>query len=336
MDPSDSPYHAGEIAVQRRAGVRRSAAHLAGLIRPELPRHADAFLADQRFAIVGAADAAGRVWATMVAGEAGVLRAPDHRTLLVGAAPAGDDPLAGALADAHRGGEGWRVGLLAIDLATRRRLRVNGVAERDAHGALLVRVRQAYWICPKYIQRRVPAATAAASVPPDTAAAAPRRSPALTDAHRALIARADTFFIASAHPTAGADASHRGGHPGFVRVTRTDGGEDVVLFPDYPGNNMFNTFGNLAVDPAAGLLFVDFEGGGTLHLTGTAEVLWEAEQLATWPGADRAVRFRVADVLERPVGSPLRLRLVERSPFNPPPRGPAERSGAGRAAARGA
>ena len=92
--------------------------------------------------------------------------------------------------------------------------------------------------------------------------------------------------------------------------------------PDYPGNNMFNTFGNLAVNPAAGLLFVDFERGATLQLTGTADVLWEREHLAAFPGAERAVRFRVAEALERPHATTLRWRLVERSPFNPPLEGP--------------
>jgi hypothetical protein len=81
---------------------------------------------------------------------------------------------------------------------------------------------------------------------------------------------------------------------------------------------MLNTFGNLAVDPAAGLLFVDFASGTTLQLTGSAEVLWDRAQYAAWPGAERAVRFRVDAALERPNGTALRWRLVERSPFNPP------------------
>jgi predicted pyridoxine 5'-phosphate oxidase superfamily flavin-nucleotide-binding protein len=122
---------------------------------------------------------------------------------------------------------------------------------------------------------------------------------------RALVAGADTFFIASWHPGGGADASHRGGRPGFVRVL-----DDTTLeFPDYPGNNMFNTLGNLVGHPRAGLLFVDFERGDLLQLTGRAQVLWKP---------DTAVRVAIEEVLETPRGGSLRFELVEPSPVNPP------------------
>nr|HRD10520.1 pyridoxamine 5'-phosphate oxidase family protein [Mycobacterium sp.] len=86
-----------------------------------------------------------------------------------------------------------------------------------------------------------------------------------------LIESADTFFLGTTHPEAGNDASHRGGPAGFVRVT-----DERLWWPDYPGNNMFNSFGNLAVDPTAALLFVDFRTGDTLQLSGTATVDWAA------------------------------------------------------------
>jgi predicted pyridoxine 5'-phosphate oxidase superfamily flavin-nucleotide-binding protein len=120
----------------------------------------------------------------------------------------------------------------------------------------------------------------------------------------AAIAAADTFFIASWHPAGGADASHRGGRPGFVEVRD----ERTLEFPDYPGNNMFNTLGNLAGHPRAGLLFADFERGDLLQLTGRARVLGE-----------HAVRIRidVEEVRATPAGTSLRFELVESSPSNP-------------------
>ena len=86
------------------------------------------------------------------------------------------------------------------------------------------------------------------------------RAAALSPKHAQLIANADTFFLGTIHPSRGADASHRGGPPGFVRV---DGNR--LWWPDYPGNNMFNSFGNLAVDPSAALLFIDFDTGTALQ-----------------------------------------------------------------------
>ena len=303
--------------MQARAGVLAPAARVGGIIGSALPAHAEGFLAGQRFAVVGAADAAGQVWASLLTGDRGMLSAADARTLRITASPGPDDPLAGTLAGAAASGAPTDMGVLAIDLATRRRLRVNGAAEAATDGSLAVHVRQAYWICPKYIQRRRLVADPAGRSPPPERAT-PSRATALDAAQRAWVAQADTFFIASVHPTSGADASHRGGSPGFVRLACGAAGEDVLVFPDYPGNNMFNTFGNLAVNPAAGLLFVDFERGVTLQLTGTADVLWESAQFAAFPGAERAVRFRVAEAIERRHASALRWRLVERSPFNPP------------------
>src|SRR5262249_38316472 len=121
----------------------------------------------------------------------------------------------------------------------------------------------------------------------------------------AVVAGADTFFIASWHPRGGADASHRGGRSGFVRIRD----ERTLELPDYPGNNMFTTLGNLVEHPRAGLLFIDFACGDLLQLTARAEVL---------SGPETSVRFAIEDVREIPEGSPLRFELVEPSPVNPP------------------
>ncbi|HET7234791.1 MAG TPA: pyridoxamine 5'-phosphate oxidase family protein [Longimicrobium sp.] len=316
-----SPYHPGEIAVQTRAGVLTAALRLGGIIAPQLPPRAGQFLATQRLAVLGATGAEGRVWASALAGEPGFLRMVDETILHIAATPAAGDPLAAVFAHAAALAEPLDVGVLVIDPATRRRLRVNGLAWPAPGGGVRVNVRQAYWNCPKYIQQRTPAPR------PSLPAAAmesgePRRGASLSDRQRGWVASADTFFIATAHPAGGTDASHRGGEPGFVRLERGVEGQDVLVFPDYPGNNMFNTLGNLAENPAAGLLFLDFERGATLQLTGTAQVLWERGEYADFPGAERAVRFRVAEVVELPHDTTPRWHLEDRSPFNPPPPAP--------------
>ena len=311
-----APFHAGERAVQARAGVSAAAARVGEIIGPVVPPHAREFLARQQLALMGTSDSQGRVWASLLTGDPGMLRLLDPRTLHIAAAPVAPDPLVGALASAD--GRAVDAGVLLIDLATRRRLRVNGTAEVALEGGVVVHVQRAYWICPKYIQQRRVVALGSRVRSPGSAVCAPMAATTLTSAQREWIAGADTFFIASAHPTEGADVSHRGGSPGFVRLARGPAGEDVLTFPDYPGNNMFNTFGNLAVSPRAGLLFVDFDGGSTLQLTGSAEVLWTRAEFAVFPGAERAVRFRVMKALESPCATAIRWRLVERSPFNPP------------------
>jgi predicted pyridoxine 5'-phosphate oxidase superfamily flavin-nucleotide-binding protein len=136
---------------------------------------------------------------------------------------------------------------------------------------------------------------------------------------RRLVTKADTFFIASAHPQAGAhsddashgvDASHRGGRPGFVRLN-ADG---TLTVPDFSGNRFFNTLGNLALNPRAGLLFVDFERGDVLHLAVRGEIVWDGPQVEAFPGAERLLRLKVLRGLYRPAALSLRWSAAQLSP----------------------
>lgn len=249
------PYHEGEKALQRRAGVRAQARAVGAIVESTLFPAVRRFLAEQTILVAASLDAGGRPWASLLTGAPGFAQAVDETLLRIAARPVAGDPLGTNLAARPE------LGLLAIDLRTRRRVRVNGRAVLRGD-EIFLSAAEVYGNCPKYIRPREIAREE------EEAPGAARVTAGLTRPQRALVARADTFFIASAHHRTGADASHRGGPPGFVTV-RPDGG---LWFPDFPGNNMFNTLGNLAVDPRVGLLFVDFERGGTLQVTGTASL----------------------------------------------------------------
>ena len=304
-----SVFHEGEREVQQRAGVARMAERLANAIHSSLPEAAQDFLQEQPMAILASADAQGAVWSSLAWGEPGFMQAIDARTVWIDADPLPGDPLARNLHTSEAMKKGIDVGLVAVELETRSRIRVNGRAKLRAEGGFELHVEQAYGNCPKYIQTRMlisdPKAHAVASVTQHEAQ--------LDGEQQAWIARSDAFFIASVHPKGGADSSHRGGLPGFIQVLDARS----LAFPDYAGNNMFNTLGNLAVHPNAGLLFVDFETGATLQLTGKAQILWEKEQIARFPGAQRAVHFDIESVLQTDNAVPLRWRLEQYSPFNP-------------------
>jgi uncharacterized protein len=275
-------FHEGEVATQRRAGVETVAKRLENMLDAhDLSRGATQFLAAQRFAAITGRDRDGVLWISPLSGQPGFLHGAGD-TLRISAAPRQGDPLQSPVV-------GQQVGLIAIDFATRRRMRINGtLAEADTTG-MTVHVDQAYGNCPQYIHRHeVDAAVITAP------SADPRRTTVLSTDEQAMIAAADTFFLGTTHPTRGSDASHRGGPAGFVRVDSPG----RLWWPDYPGNNMFNSFGNLAVDDEAALLFVDFDTGASLHVSGTARVLW------TDPGADgddggvgRRVEFSVGAVV---------------------------------------
>lgn len=306
---SESPFHTGELAVQRRAGEEEMARRVGLSIADQIPGAAVAFLARQSFAVVGSVDAETRPWASLLAGAPGFVAAPHAGAVDVDLGRAvhlPDDPLWSNLA------AGPRIGALFIDLETRRRLRVNGRAETDRGRRLRIAVEEAYGNCQKYIQRRTPGGDAGTGVRGEAPPA--RRGTLLEPAHRRWISGADTFFVASAHPSRGVDASHRGGRPGFVALLD----EHTLRVPDYAGNGMFNTLGNLEVNPAAGLLFVDFERRATLQLTGRSEILWPEAQPETGSGeTGRAWTLRVEAWVEHRGAALPRWELVEPSPFNP-------------------
>lgn len=285
-------YHDGEILVQERASVREMAARIGRSIREEIPATAADFLLEQRMAILSATDPSGAVWASALAGEPGFLHAVDDRTIRIEGRPIAGDPLDGSWDEARD------IGMLVMDFATRRRMRVNGRARADGDG-LVVRTRQVYANCPKYIQARElePAESSASPAPI-------HRAGSLTPEQIRAIESADTFFVASAHPEAGADALHRGGMPGFVRVRDAH----TIVWPDYEGNTMFQTLGNIEATGRAGLLFLDFDTGSTLQITGTARIVWNGE---------RAVELRVERTVETPAALPIRGGEIEFSPFNP-------------------
>jgi uncharacterized protein len=302
------PFHAGEIAVQQRAGERELAVRHGSMIVDAIPPPARAFLATQRTLALGALDGLARPWATLWSGPPGFVTSRDGRSVRVArgdGVPAPDDPLRTLL----RRGRG--VGMLAIDLGSRRRLRINGVVAAADERQLEVAVREAFPNCPKYIQRREPIAGGATD-----AARRSERGTLLDGERRSFLGRADTLFVASSHPTHGVDVSHRGGAPGFVRVVD----ERTLRVPDYPGNGMFLTLGNFEVVPRAGLLAVDFERRRLLSLTG-AVALTEGAEDPGHPsgGTGRYWTFVVDEWLDFAAAVGLGFRLVEPSPFNPPP-----------------
>ena len=286
-----SPFHTGEQAVQSRLGVRKAIESRAQrIVRPFMPDQHREFYAQLPVLVIAACDDKGRPWPTLLAGKPGFVGSPDPKTLNVAAMPGPGDALYGALQP------DTMVGVLGLDFATRRRNRVNGHLTQTnaigANGRFALHVDQAFGNCPRYISRRN--FYDADSTVQGTAA----RHHGLPHDLWRWIESADTFFLASGYdgpegpsPARGMDASHRGGQPGFVHVID----ERTLMFPDYAGNNYFNTMGNLVVDPRIGLMFIDFEAGSVLQLSGRAHIDWGSEAVQAYPDAQRLVSVTVEE-----------------------------------------
>ncbi|MET4578828.1 pyridoxamine 5'-phosphate oxidase family protein [Ottowia thiooxydans] len=308
-------FHEGERFIQSMVGVRERMAEIGHrVIRSYMPDQHRQFFTQLPFLIAGTVDNDGQPWSSVLAGPPGFISSPDPEQLAVQAQPLPHDMLAVNLMP------GAHIGLLGIAPHTRRRNRMNGVVGQVDSQGFSVRVSQSFGNCPQYIQAREPEFVGAGDV------AQPLHfNGQLDDAAMKLIRQADTFYIASAHPAVhsqegaapagpdraqGVDVSHRGGKPGFVRVD----GPGQLTVPDFSGNLFFNTLGNLAIEPRAGLLFMDFETGELIQVSVRAEIIWTGPELAGFQGAERLLRFAVTGVRRMPGALPLRWGKAGLSP----------------------
>ena len=300
------PYHAGERLIQEKTGERDTAVANGQVIAARIPERARSFVSQQRACILAWTEPNGGIWASFLVGPEGFASTTEDLAGLE-IHLADETGLRCKIPPLDRLGAGENIATLFIELATRRRLRINGTVAALDRERLLISVNQAYPNCPKYIQRRqlVDAPAVQSETPIET-------GQLLTGAIISWIEQADTFFVASAHPDGAMDASHRGGAAGFV--TLRDG---ALRIPDYPGNSMFNTLGNLALNPHAGLVFVDFEQGRQLQLSGDAQLDLDAgEQASATGGTGRWWEFRPQSWIVSPLNIPLAWRFVDPSPFN--------------------
>jgi hypothetical protein len=307
----ENPFHPGELEAQRLAGESSVAQGNSAVISDSIIAGALPFLKQQKMAVLGTEAEDGSVWASPLFGLPGFVSPEDDRTLRFVRSQ-----MRGSGADMFWRNlrTGARAGMLAIELSTRRRLRVNGKLHAVSDDGFVFSVEEAYPNCPKYIQRRT---LTWSETPEDKAGGTPLEGELLSLEAARLLEAADTLFIASAHAERGADVSHRGGHPGFIeRRSATS-----FRVPDYAGNSLFNTFGNLLSDPRAGVTAMDFDGGRMLQMTGEASIEWnQPDPDGVTGGTGRFWTFTVH--LWRLLSLPgtARWEFLDASPFNPKPR----------------
>ncbi len=307
----ETPYHEGELQVQERVGVLHEGAQNARVIQDSIIKGALRFIGQLPMAVFGSLDQEKNVWASVLLGKPGFLQAEDEHLVNVNLTTIGHNPHDPFWKNIQENPE---VGMLAIELASRRRLRINGTITRESDTLVQLQVKESYPNCPKYIQRRhvsTPLHNA------DKASSLSAQGEVLGSEQRAIITKADTFFVASVHPERGVDASHRGGNPGFVKILD----DRTLRIPDYLGNSMFNTLGNFTANPRAGLVFLDFESHRTLQLTGRPEILYDVDGTSEETGGtNRHWELHIERWIETSHTSPSDWSLLDYSPHNPPVR----------------
>ena len=307
--PTASPFHEGERDIQTRLGVRDQIEQTGRrFIRNYLPDQHREFYAQLPYLFLGSVDEAGRPWASVLTGRPGFIQTPDEHTLRIAAARIDGDPLKDNIAS------GSAIGVLGIQYETRRRNRLTAkVLNVDSRG-LTLKVDQTFGNCPQYIQAREPNLLPGIDTVGEERVK--RSFKVLSQRAMEIISAADNFYIATHYSDGtddvaqGADVSHRGGRLGFVRIEN----ERTLTFPDFTGNFHFNTLGNIALNPRAGLLFIDFETGDLVYLTCAAEIIWDSDEKRAINGAERLVRFTLDEGLLVENAMPIRWRFVDYSP----------------------
>lgn len=298
--PSKSPFfHEGELWLQEVFGVKDRVEMVARrLVLDRLDEQHRDFYSRLPFVIVGSVDEHGQPWASFLTEDVGFADVRGPHLLRLNAKPFDGDPLRANLRhDAP-------IGLLGIDLETRHRNRISGRVVGSNGSAIDLRIVQSYMNCQQYIQSRTLVGFGTIE------SSAMESDVLLSFDDIKMIGASDSFYIASAYSgnagdaTAGADVSHRGGRPGFVRVDDPR----TITVPDFVGNWVFNTLGNLVLDPRAGLLFVDFTNGNILMIASDTEIIWSGVEVDNFVGARRVLRFRISKVLR--LKAVMSLRMV--------------------------
>ncbi|WP_162990447.1 pyridoxamine 5'-phosphate oxidase family protein [Mesobacillus foraminis] len=298
-------FHSGERKVQSKLGVTKRANLVGRSIQPSIEESFQFFIESQPMFVIGSTDPEGYLWSSLVCGHPGFIRIINDRTIRIHINKQENQMLFTNIRS------NLNVGIIVIEFSSRIRIRINGVANILDDETIEVKTEQVYDNCPKYIQARKIKVNNVDDK--KTTKALLRKT--LNNNQRMWIEQADTFFISSSNSFRKTDVSHRGGQPGFVCILN----DTTLLYPDYVGNMMFNTLGNIIENPKTGLLFIDFQKGHTLQLTGDSEIIWDLtdEDKLKYPGAKRLIKYVISEVIENPDASMYLWDFINDSPFNP-------------------
>lgn len=315
---TQSPFHFGERIVQQRVNGADSPIPGQKNIKPYMTSQHRDFFNKLPMLFFATQDQLQRPWASVIVGQPGFINTPTDQEMVISEPPIAAEHIFGEIQ------KNAAVGLLGLDFTNRRRNRMNGRIDslnidktEGAHGAKIhIKVDQAFGNCPKYIQTRELISNSQSGRQNNNYHSIVSGK-SFSQQMQQLISQSDTFFIASQYLTKqdaaelGTDMSHRGGNPGFVRLLD----DRTIEWPDFVGNNYFNTLGNIEMDPRTSLLFLDYETGDLLTLTGKAQIIWDNSEINAFEGAERLVRFELDEAIYIANACPITWQLNSRSPF---------------------
>lgn len=285
---SNEIWHAGELAVQQRAGSAELMEKVGSkFIRPFMPPQHRDFFQSLSMIFIGYQDHCAVNHANLFFGDSHFIHSPSETELQINTQYSLDNM------NNNQFNIGDRIGLLGIEFATKRRNRLNAIITDITQKQISLRVLQSFGNCHKYIANKQ------LSHNPLYGKTHCTTHHVLNEEDQRMIRESDQCFIVSsfddgqASSNRGVDISHRGGPRGFVRIIN----QGTLEIDDYPGNGFFNTFGNIQSNPNTSLLFVDWQRGHALRLETRAQILWHDQaQTPSTPAAQRQLQFNVQKI----------------------------------------
>lgn len=300
-------FHEGQIAVQKITGEEEIAKMRIPMVQTSLHPRSIPFIEHQVLAFPGSEDTSGNLWLSLLVGERGFIQVPSLQEIKFDLSKV----------TSNREDIFFRniktkptVGLLFHEAARRARYRAWGIARQEGD-QLSFDIRLGYPSCPKHIQRET------IELPETQTTLSPEYSDG-TDLglpEKEWISNAHTFFMATQTKKGDIEASHRGGDPGFIEILE----DGLLRVPDYLGNSMFSSLGNIYQNPKAALLFVDYKKGATLQLTGKAELQFDqnsAEDFYKSGETGRFWTFETKKWIKTEQHHEVNTSFIDFSPFN--------------------
>ncbi|KAL6873042.1 hypothetical protein J3F83DRAFT_760076 [Trichoderma novae-zelandiae] len=326
-----STWHPGEIAMHRELRTPR----LENPTSSGCPTPYAIRVMHSQLVALGTLDDEGRPWTTVWGGERGFARPVAEGVLGVrSAVDKAYDPVykafwasstdKGVGADEEgivRPEGGKMMSALSIDLETRDRVKLAGrlIAGADIRGPesevqLAFHVEESLGNCPKYINKK-----ALETVVPQPELVPGGPGGMLPPEAVALIEDADMLFLSSTNGVS-MDTNHRGGPRGFIRVLKNDEDGVELVYPEYSGNRLYQSLGNLKVNPLIGIVIPDYTTSDALYLTGYSTILLGKQASDILPRSNIAVKITLSAFHLVKASLPFRGTPNEPSPYNPPVR----------------
>ncbi|MCJ8344543.1 pyridoxamine 5'-phosphate oxidase family protein [bacterium] len=296
----DRVFHDGELELQKLTNESQIAMRNGRVIKTEIITGAISFINQLTYVFVSSLDEQGNIWVSMLLGEKGFLHAGKSEIII------NQEKVLSSFGDVFWKNvrQNRRMASICIELASRRRIRVNGSFNFEMS---TLEVEEAYPNCPKYIQRRI------FQIGNKLETKEVVEHKALSDRHNQMIKSSDTCFVGSGSDALGLDVSHRGGKAGFIDIID----KHTIQIPDYRGNSMYNTLGNFYSDSGAAILLLDFESNRVLQLTGNANVeLNLKKDRDKSGGTNRYWTFSISKIIESRLTYEINWEYLDASPHN--------------------